>query len=191
MTVIQIGKMKFIPCIFICLLLISCSPTKRLGLDISRSVDPVKLNIKGSFSDGFNRIYLYENNVLIRRLVGPEFNISDLKKQNYPDGYGWYFIEGNNIVLQYYVRAEGSPYVIVETKGIILNQYVIQVESIKEIGGNLLWKSKIREDRDTSQFIFREEIKPDSVNPWVPIDDTSYQQALSKRIWRKKFNGIE
>ncbi|MCB0648422.1 MAG: hypothetical protein KDC49_17245 [Saprospiraceae bacterium] len=183
--------MKFIPSIYICFLLISCFPTKRLSLDISKSVAPAKLNLAGSFSDGFNRIYLYENNVLIRRLVAPEFNIRDLKRQNYPGGYGWYFIEGNNIVLQYYVRAEGAPYVIVETKGIILNQYVIQVESIKEIGGNLLWKSTIREDIDTSQFIFREEIKPDSVNPWVPIDDTSYQQALSKRIWRKKFNGFE
>ena len=89
----------------------------------------------------------------------------DLKKQNYPVGYGWYFIEGNKIVLQYYVLVEGSPYVIVETKGTILNQFVIQVESTKEIGGNLLWKSTIREDRDTLQFIFREEIKPDSVNP--------------------------
>lgn len=160
-----IGAMQIILSIFICFLLIDCSPTKRLSLNVSRSTDPVKLNLAGSFSDRFNRIYLYENNVLIRRLVDPNFNIMDLKKQNYPVGYGWYFIEGNKIVLQYYVLVEGSPYVIVETKGTILNQFVIQVESTKEIGGNLLWKSTIREDRDTLQFIFREEIKPDSVNP--------------------------
>jgi hypothetical protein len=149
------------------------------------------IHLNGYYTDGNNRFYLYSNNILIRHMIGSDFKIERYKNQRGPYDYGWFFIEQNKITIQFYVSAEGSPYVIVEEKGRIINEFQFILEESKQLTSGLFGKSTIRKDKINNVFIYRNDIKPDSMNPWIPIDSISYEKAKGKNTWRKKFNGYK
>lgn len=183
--------MRYLILICISLFFQSCNSIVRTSLNINKSINPTQLSINGSYSDGFNRFYLYSNNIMIRYIVGDEFNIENYKKHKEPYGYGWYFIDGNKITLQYYVSAEGPPYVVVVYDGKIVNGYKFIIDSERQLSASLMGKNEISRKKVNNEYLFKKEVKPDSINPWVPIDSISYQNALNKNIWRKKFNGYK
>jgi predicted small secreted protein len=182
--------MKKIGFLMVILIFISCSPTTRTALNIKKSTSSKFLNIEGSYIDDNSRFYLYENNLVVRLLLGSGIDINFLKNQNYPDGYGWYFIEGDKITIQFWVRGEGSPYVVVEHIGKITHSNRFVIEKSRQFSSSLFGNSNIVKDVRNVECIFRSEVKPDSLNPWVPIDSISYKKALGKSVWKKKFNGI-
>jgi hypothetical protein len=171
-------------------LLTSCSSIHRTALNLKRSNSAKYLNIQGSYVDDNSRFYLYKNNLVVRFLLGAELDINLHKIRKDPGGYGWYFIEGDKITIQFWVRGEGSPYVVVEHIGKITHSNRFVIEKSRQFSSSLFDNSNIVKDVRNVECIFRSEVKPDSLNPWVPIDSISYKKALGKSVWKKKFNGI-